>query len=158
MYWNREDSKPNACKEGQVTKEARILALCDPNDAYNKPLYNGPLPEGSKLLKVGTTLSDFDEESIIEQKPNVIFVSHPKSREPLVEILNKFPSLEWSECTTLVSCTYMDIACVCTECIFSSLTTMCVFSHVFIKKKQFTLARLELILYRPTAFLALKHN
>ena len=76
MYWNRDNCKPNAFKNEPITQEARILALCDPTDAFNQPLYDGPLPEGAKLLKVGTTLSDFDEESIIVQKPNVIFVSH----------------------------------------------------------------------------------
>ena len=94
-YWNRETSQPTSQYEGSITKEARILALCDPNDAYNKPLYNGPLPDGSKLLAIGSTLADFDNESIINQNPNVIFVSHPKAREPLVELLDKFPSVEW---------------------------------------------------------------
>lgn len=94
-YWNRETSQPTSQYEGAITKEARILALCDPNDAYNKPLYNGPLPDGSKLLAIGSTLADFDNESIINQNPNVIFVSHPKAREPLVELLDKFPSVEW---------------------------------------------------------------
>lgn len=94
-YWNRETSQPTSQHEGAITKEARILALCDPNDAYNKPLYNGPLPDGSKLLAIGSTLADFDNESIIDQNPNVIFVSHPKAREPLVELLDKFPSVEW---------------------------------------------------------------
>jgi len=96
MYWNRENGKQGEAHNGKIIKEARILALCDPTDQYNEPLYNGALPEGSKLLKVGTTLSDFENDSsIIEQKPNVIFVSHPQARKPLVEILNKFPSLEW---------------------------------------------------------------
>jgi len=94
-YWNRETSQPTSKFEGPITKEARILALCDPSDAYNKPLYDGPLPEGSKLLAVGSSLADFDQESIIDQDPNVIFVSHPKARGPLVELLNKFPSVEW---------------------------------------------------------------
>jgi phosphoglycerate dehydrogenase-like enzyme len=94
-YWNRETSHPFSKHEGPITKEARILALSDPGDAYNKPLYDGPLPEGSKLLAIGSTLADFDKESIINQSPNVIFVSHPNARGPLVELLNKFPSVEW---------------------------------------------------------------
>jgi len=93
-HWNRETCQPTS-HEGPISKEARILALCDPSDEYNKPLYDGPLPEGSKLLAIGSTLADFDKESIITQNPNVIFVSHPKAREPLVELLNKFPSVEW---------------------------------------------------------------
>ena len=95
MYWNRETSKPTAAFEGDVIKEARIIALSDPNDAHNEPLYKGDLPGGSSLLAVGATVADFDKEEIIAQKPNVIFVSHPNSREPLVELLNKFPTVEW---------------------------------------------------------------
>ena len=95
MYWNRETSKPTAAFEGDVIKEARIIALSDPNDAYNEPLYKGKLPDGSSLLAVGATVADFDKEEVIAKKPNVIFVSHPNSREPLVELLNKFPSVEW---------------------------------------------------------------
>mmetsp|Transcript_28423 Transcript_28423/g.48372 ORF Transcript_28423/g.48372 Transcript_28423/m.48372 type:complete len:417 (-) Transcript_28423:47-1297(-) len=94
-YWNRETCQQTSQYEGEITKEARVLALCDPHDAYNKPLYDGPLPEGSKLLAVGSTLADFDNESIINLDPNVIFVSHPNARGPLVELLNKFPSVEW---------------------------------------------------------------
>jgi len=96
IYWNRETGKPSgASHSGPIVQEARILALCDPNDAYNEPLYTGPLPDGAKLLKVGTSLTDFDESSIIEQNPNVIFVSHPNARDPLVQLLDKFPSVEW---------------------------------------------------------------
>lgn len=95
MYWNRETSKPTAAFEGDVIKEARIIALSDPNDEHNEPLYKGDLPGGSSLLAVGATVADFDKEEIIAQKPNVIFVSHPNSREPLVELLNKFPTVEW---------------------------------------------------------------
>ena len=46
-------------------------------------------------MKIGSTLADYDESSIIDQNPNVIFVSHPKAREPLVQLLEKFPSVEW---------------------------------------------------------------
>lgn len=95
MYWNRETSKPSAFHEGEIIREARIIALSDPNDVYNEPLYYGPLPDGSKLLAVGSSAEDFDKEEIISQKPNVMFVSHPNSRGPLVELLKKFPSLEW---------------------------------------------------------------
>ncbi|KAL7522415.1 hypothetical protein ACHAWX_007097 [Stephanocyclus meneghinianus] len=95
MYWNRETSKPSAFHEGEIIREARIIALSDPNDVYNEPLYYRPLPDGSKLLAVGSSAEDFDKEEIISQKPNVMFVSHPNSRGPLVELLKKFPSLEW---------------------------------------------------------------
>jgi len=95
IYWNRDSSKPSDFHDGSVVQEARILALCDPKDAYNEPLYSGPLPEGAKLLKVGSSVADFEEKSIMEQNPNVIFVSHPMAREPLVQLLDKFPSVEW---------------------------------------------------------------
>mmetsp|Transcript_22005 Transcript_22005/g.46418 ORF Transcript_22005/g.46418 Transcript_22005/m.46418 type:complete len:442 (-) Transcript_22005:51-1376(-) len=97
IYWNRETSTPIDASQstGPIVQEARILALCDPSDHYNEPLYNGPLPEGAKLLKVGSSLDDFTDSSIIEQNPNVIFVSHPKAREPLIQLLDKFPSVEW---------------------------------------------------------------
>jgi len=109
IYWNRETGSSSnaasnavsnaasnaASQDSPIVQEARILALCDPTDAYNEPLYSGPLPKGAKLLKIGTSLSDFDDESISQQHPNVIFVSHPKAREPLVQLLHKFPSVEW---------------------------------------------------------------
>jgi hypothetical protein len=94
MYWNRETSKPTT-HEGEIIKEARIIALCDPEDSYNEPLYKGPLPEGAKLLAVGSTLADFDKDEVVSQNPNVMFVSHPNARQPLVELLEKFPSVEW---------------------------------------------------------------
>lgn len=93
-YFNREESLPTK-HEGPVVKEARILALCDADDEYNRPLYEGPLPENARLLKIGSSLAEFDVDEISEQHPNVIFVSHPKSRVPLVELLIKFPSVEW---------------------------------------------------------------
>ncbi|KAL7486698.1 hypothetical protein ACHAW6_012296 [Cyclotella cf. meneghiniana] len=85
MYWNRETSKPSASHEGEIIREARIIALSDPNDVYNEPLYYGPLPDGSKLLAVGSSAENFDKEEIISQKPNVMFVSHPNSRGPLAK-------------------------------------------------------------------------
>ena len=94
LYWNRETCKPTTYDE-PIIKEARILALCDPSDVYNELLYKGPLPEGAKLVKVGSSLDDFTDSTIIEQSPNVIFVSHPKAREPLVQLLHQFPSVEW---------------------------------------------------------------
>lgn len=107
IYWNRERAakmkkllaEPRAAagdEDSPIVKEARILALCDPSDPNNEPLYDGPLPRGATLLKVGTTLGDFtDDPSVGERNPNVIFVSHPKAREPLVQLLEKFPTVEW---------------------------------------------------------------
>ena len=94
-YWNRETCQPTAAFDGEIIQDARILALSDPTDANNEPLYNGPLPKGCQLLATGETLSDFDKEHIHQQKPNVLFVSHPLARGPLVELLNAFPSIEW---------------------------------------------------------------
>ncbi len=99
IYWNREKNKnalpTSNAHDGPTVKEARILALSDPNDSHNMPLYCGPLPEGVRLLKVGSRLDDFDEPSIMEQHPNVIFVSHPLARDTLIQLLEKFPSVEW---------------------------------------------------------------
>ncbi|KAL7529321.1 hypothetical protein ACHAWF_002933, partial [Thalassiosira exigua] len=95
VYWNRESSKACDVRDGPVVKEARILALCDPKDPNNEPLYAGPLPEGAELLHVGTSLADFDKPSIAERNPNVIFVSHGGAREGLVQLLERFPSVEW---------------------------------------------------------------
>jgi len=94
-YWNRETSQPTSEFSAPITRPARILALSDPNDSHNSPLYDGPLPTGSQLLAIGSTLSAFDDPDIHSQKPNVLFVSHPQARDPLVEILNAFPSIEW---------------------------------------------------------------
>lgn len=94
IYWNRETGKPSQCR-GPIVKEARILALCDPDDVNNELLYAGPLPQGATLLKVGTSLEDFVEASIVDRHPNVIFVSHPAARVPLAQLLEKFPSVEW---------------------------------------------------------------
>lgn len=94
VYWNRETSSASV-HDGPIIKTARILALCDPDDPNNRPLYEGPLPEGAELLKVGASLADFDQKDIVEKEPNVIFVSHPGAREPLVQLLDKFRSVEW---------------------------------------------------------------
>lgn len=101
IYWNREDGKSSgghaSFHNGPIVKEARIFALCDPNDANNEPLCSGPLPDGCTLLGVGSSLADFlrEDGSISGREPNVIFVSHPRSRETLLELLDEFPSVEW---------------------------------------------------------------
>lgn len=74
---------------------ARIISLADPQDPNNEPLYKGPLPEGAELLAVGSTLEQFNVESLKAAEPNVLFVSHPKAREPLAELLQTFPSIQW---------------------------------------------------------------
>lgn len=102
IYWNREECISNKLTGeqmgGNIIKEARILALCDPNDTNNEPLYSGPLPEGCQLLKVGTCLEDFqdtDGAAITSSKPNIIFVSHPKARDTLARLLKEFPTIDW---------------------------------------------------------------
>jgi len=93
-YWNRETSK-HGDVSGKIVKEARIVCLSDPDDKDNLPLYEGDLPEGSAILKIGATMSDFDIDALREAEPNVLFVSHAKSREPLPELLAALPSIEW---------------------------------------------------------------
>lgn len=94
IYWNRETGKPSQ-RRGPVVREARILALCDPDDVHNEPLYAGPLPDGATLVQVGTSLDDFAAASVADREPNVVFVSHPAARMPLAQLLEKFPSIEW---------------------------------------------------------------
>ncbi|KAL3826771.1 hypothetical protein ACHAXA_000597 [Cyclostephanos tholiformis] len=92
-----------------VVREARILALSDPNDPNNEPLYSGTLPSGCTLVGVGSSLGDIvrREDDGMEEyggdsmttdphlDPNVIFVSHPRPRESLVELLDAYPAVEW---------------------------------------------------------------
>lgn len=78
-YWNREESTPKAYNlDAPIVQEARIISLSDPNDVSNDRLHTGELPEGSELLQIGTKLDDFDIETLKQQEPNVLFVSHPK--------------------------------------------------------------------------------
>jgi phosphoglycerate dehydrogenase-like enzyme len=112
MYWNREygassssssssrvDGKTHRANDQSPIAEARILALSDPNDPNNAPLYAGPLPPGCTLLGVGTSLEDFrrilrDGRDDVGE-PNVIFVSHPTPRESLIDLLTAYPTVEW---------------------------------------------------------------
>ena len=91
-YWNRETSREGEFS-GKIVHEARIISLSDPDDPNNTPLKD--LPDSARLVAVGSSLADFDLEKLKIEKPNVIFVSHPASREPLVELLNALPSIEW---------------------------------------------------------------
>jgi len=78
-----------------VVKPARILSLSDVTDDANTGVNSGVLPEGASLLAIGATMDDFDVERLRKEEPNVIFVSHPLARGPLVELLQAFPSVEW---------------------------------------------------------------
>jgi hypothetical protein len=81
-YWNREDSTVgDFSSNGPIIKEARILSLSNADDPANAPLHKGELPEGAKLLAIGTTLEEFDIEALKQQEPNVLFVSHPQVRD-----------------------------------------------------------------------------
>mmetsp|Transcript_30583 Transcript_30583/g.45579 ORF Transcript_30583/g.45579 Transcript_30583/m.45579 type:complete len:214 (-) Transcript_30583:601-1242(-) len=95
-YWNRENSIPKDFS-GKIIKQARIICLSDPEDANNNALYKGDdeLPAEAKVLAVGSTIEQFDIEMLKAANPNVIFVSHPNSREPLAKLLELFPSVEW---------------------------------------------------------------
>ena len=55
------------------------------------------LPKGSKVLCVGTTISDFNIEFLKQQKANVIFISHSNksSRTILDTLLQSIPSIQW---------------------------------------------------------------
>ena len=53
------------------------------------------LPEGAELLQIGTTLSDFDLPMLEQAGVNTVFVSHPLAREPLAQLLDALPSIEW---------------------------------------------------------------
>lgn len=109
-FWNREDDSK---KSGQysylleispesVKHEARIISLADMNnDDASSSLHDGTnLPLGSRLLKIGTTLNDFEhlQTSLkVQEQPNVIFVSPscPKASIVLPAVLNMFPSIKW---------------------------------------------------------------
>lgn len=79
QYWNREESKPQTL-DSPIIKQAKIISLSALDDDANKAVNQGPLPEGVSLLAVGTTLDDFDVESLKKQQANVIFVAHSMVR------------------------------------------------------------------------------
>jgi hypothetical protein len=102
-FWNREESSEKEkysylidFSPESLQREAKILSLSDPNDVANTALHKGPLPLGSKLVGVGTSVADFDTEC----KPNVLFVSPscPRASTELPLVLSAFPSIEWVHC------------------------------------------------------------
>jgi phosphoglycerate dehydrogenase-like enzyme len=96
QYWNRETSaRKQYSTTSPITQEANIICISDPNDDANQMLYKGNLPEGAKVLVIGSQMSDFDVEKLKESKANVIFSSHPKAREPLGKLLQEIPSIQW---------------------------------------------------------------
>eukprot|EP00980_Cylindrotheca_fusiformis_P006104 scaffold1312_cov122-Cylindrotheca_fusiformis.AAC.3 len=97
QFWNREESAPKSYDSNKpIIKQAKIISLSAKDDPANVMLHkSSSLPDGASLLAIGTTLEEFDMVQLMEEKPNVIFVSHPKAREPLGELLNALPSIEW---------------------------------------------------------------
>jgi phosphoglycerate dehydrogenase-like enzyme len=99
--WNRETSKPlDFDIDAPIIQEARIISLTDPKDPANDPVNDAAknpseLPNGASLLAIGSSLKDFDLEALQAQEPNVIFVSHPLAREPLAQLLDALPTVEW---------------------------------------------------------------
>jgi len=96
QFWNREESaKQNFDQNKSLVKNAKILSLSNEKDPSNDPLHKGDLPEGSSLLAIGSKMEEFDIPALQEEKPNVLFVSHPLSREPLGKLLQALPTIEW---------------------------------------------------------------
>jgi len=94
-YWGKPQNSTNF-DESSIIREARIISLSDPYDDANEALHCGEeLPAGAKLLEIGTKTNDFDMDALQKQEPNVIFVSHPQSRQPLAELLELLPTIEW---------------------------------------------------------------
>ena len=101
-FWNREESTEKGkysylleISPESMQRESRIFSLSAPNDEANDALHNGKLPMGAQLLRVGESLSDFDD--LRDSKPNTLFVSPscPMARIQLPLVLAAFPSIEW---------------------------------------------------------------
>lgn len=101
-YWNREVSHKKEFTQ-PIIKNANIICLSDANDVANAQLYNNNnnnslllgLPQGSKVLAIGTSIQDFDLTILKQEKPNVIFISNPKALDALDQMLIELPSIEW---------------------------------------------------------------
>ena len=95
-FWNRETSQPKQYDQSlPIIKQAKIISLTAVEDDANDALNKGPLPEGAELIAIGGSIDDFDIVSLKSQEPNVVFTSHPKSRETLAYLLENIPSIEW---------------------------------------------------------------
>jgi phosphoglycerate dehydrogenase-like enzyme len=96
QYWNREESPPqNYTSNAPIVKHAKIISLSDVNDDANAAVNHGELPQGASLLAIGGSMDDFDVADLKQQEPNVVFVAHPKARQPLADLLTALPSIEW---------------------------------------------------------------
>jgi len=95
-YWNRETSSRKRYQDFKpITQMANIICLSDPNDDANQRLYHGNLPQGAHVIAIGSEISHFDIETLKQSNANVIFVSHPKSREPLAKLVQEIPTIQW---------------------------------------------------------------
>ena len=100
-FWNRERSiKRDFDADLPVIKQAKIISLTDVNDKANGLLLNDSggsknLPAGAEIVAVGGSMNDFDLDMLREKGANVIFVSHPHSREPLAKLLEELPDIQW---------------------------------------------------------------
>ena len=98
-FWNRETSpKKDFDENAPIIKEARIISLTDSSDPDNDPVNKAGdklLPTGSELLAVGGSIEEFDLNMLREKGANVIFVSHPKSRDVLAKLVEEIPSIEF---------------------------------------------------------------
>lgn len=92
-YW--KGGKNSFSDAAPILRKCQIVSLSDVNDPANDGLHFGALPEGAELVAIGTKREDFDIQHLLNIQPNVLFVSHPLSREPLQEILHVLPSIEW---------------------------------------------------------------
>ena len=95
-FWNRETSQPKQFDQSfPITKQAKIVSLTDIGDDASDAVNKGTLPEGAHLVAIGGSIDDFDIDDLKAQEPNVVFTSHPKSRETLAFLLEQLPSIEW---------------------------------------------------------------
>ena len=108
-YWNREQSprfhttaaafdeqqqqQQQQQQQAAVTKTAKIISLSSPEDDANRELAN--LPKGAEIVAMGSSMDDFDVDSLRQSGANVIFVAHPKARQPLGALLEALPGIEW---------------------------------------------------------------
>jgi Phosphoglycerate dehydrogenase and related dehydrogenases len=96
QYWNRETSSRKQYQDSKpISQMANIICLSDPHDDANQRLYHGNLPKGAQVIAVGSEIDHFDIGKLKEANANVIFVSHPKSREPLAKLIQQVPSIQW---------------------------------------------------------------
>jgi len=101
LLWNRDNTTSesggpaSSRASNPIEKECKLISLSVASDPDNDPLHKEELPDGAKLLQIGSTLADFDIPKLRDAGCNAIFVSHPAAREPLAELLDALPTIEW---------------------------------------------------------------